>query len=81
MPEPTHQDPETLSEADRHARGISRLPQSLSEALDTWDADENAQQWFPPALTDAYRRYKRTEVDLTKDLDPHELCRRYTNAF
>lgn len=81
MSEPTQQDPETLSETERHTRGIARLPQSLSEALDAWDADQNAQEWFPAALRDAYQRYKRTEIDLTKDLDPHELCRRYTDAF
>ena len=81
MPEPTQQDPDSLSQAERTERGIVRLPQSLSEALQAWEADAHAQQWFTPALTEAYRRYKRTEVEITKDLEPEELCRRYSAAF
>lgn len=81
MPEPTQQDPETLTQDAQKAHGIVRLPQSLPAALDAWEADGSAQGWFPPALTDAYRRYKRSEIEITKDLDAAELCRRYSEAF
>jgi glutamine synthetase len=80
-PEPTDRDPSAMDAAELHRRNIVRLPQSLEEALAALDADATAKGWFPPALLDAYLRYKRTEVGLMADLSPEEQCARYVQAY
>lgn len=81
MPEPTEQDPETLDDETRRLRGIVRLPESLADALAGLDANGTAQGWMTPELLDAYRRYKRSELEITKDWDAAELCRRYAEVY
>ncbi len=62
-------------------RGIVRLPQSLDAALAALDADAVASAWFPDTFMDAYRRYKRCEIDLMKDLSVEALCAKYSEAY
>jgi len=73
--------PGDLDDAAWAARGVQRLPQSLSAALDALEADETAKAWFPPALLDAYLRYKRYEAAMMAELDDEERCRRYAEAY
>lgn len=83
MPAPrvTTADPECLDERERTERRISRLPQSLEEALEAFAADTVARSWFTPALADAYLAHKRCELNLMADLDRDERCRRYREAY
>ncbi len=81
MPEPTRIDPGTLSESERQHRGIARLPTSLEAALAALGADATAKAWLPAPLLEAYRRYKGSEVEITKDWDDAELCRRYREVY
>jgi glutamine synthetase len=74
-------DPGDLSEAERAARGVARLPQSLAEALDALEADEVARAWLPAELLDAYLRHKRAEIAIMEDVDRDERCRRYADAY
>ncbi len=81
VPEPTERDPTDLDESELQRRGIVRLPRSLSEALQAFEADATVRSWFPPALCDAYLRYKRWEIAALGDLPPAEQCRRYGEAY
>ena len=82
LPEPTiNQDPGNFSEAERRKRGIVRLPATLAEALAALDADKTVQGFLPPRFLTAYRDNKRSELELTKDWDGEELCRRYVEVY
>lgn len=81
QPEPTEDDPERMDPNERTRRGIARLPTSLPEALAALDADATACGWLPGPLLDVYRRYKRSELEITKDWSPEELCARYRTAY
>ena len=41
-------EPDDLSEDERRELGIDRLPTSLEEALDAFEADESVKNWFSP---------------------------------
>ncbi len=80
-PEPTNDDL-TLQDAKAlAARGIVRLPQSLSEALDRFAGDETVRSWFPGALIDLYVRLKRGEIAQFKDKPDDEVCRAYEQVY
>ena len=83
LPSPSDQRGVPGSDSDDHwrARGIERLPTSLTAALAALEADDKARAWLPEALLDAYLRYKRTEIDLMADLDLDAQCARYGEAY
>lgn len=74
-------DPETIDERKRAKQRIHRLPQSLAEALDAFEADPATQSWFPPELYEAYLAHKRCEVNVMAELERDERCRRYREAY
>jgi len=73
--------PADLSEPEREALGIRRLPGSLDEALELMVADDLVRSWFSPNLFDAYVSLKRTELRILEGLSPSELCERYRNVY
>ena len=73
--------PADLSEAERAALGIRRLPDSLEAALELLEADDLVRSWFAPNLFDAYVSLKRTEMRILEGLSPSELCERYRNVY
>ena len=50
-----------LSEEERQRRGVDRLPRTLNEALDCFEADPLPKQVFGEAMYDAFLEYKRQE--------------------
>ena len=54
-------DPGALSEDERTAFGVRRLPQSLDEALEALARDDVLSSQLPPLLLDAYLAVKRRE--------------------
>ena len=54
-------DPATLSVEEREERGIARLPESLSAALDALEADEVLTEALGPLLSTAYLAVRRSE--------------------
>ncbi|MBI3079274.1 MAG: glutamine synthetase [Deltaproteobacteria bacterium] len=60
-------DPATLSEPDRTARGLVRLPTSLEEALDELERDDLLCQALGEVLAGEYVAVKRSEVRGFKD--------------
>ncbi|UOM36447.1 hypothetical protein [Acuticoccus sp. I52.16.1] len=62
------QDPATLSDEERAARGIRRVPSSLAQVLDA--AEPLAAAWFGETFWRAYRSVRRNEInDAAKSAD------------
>jgi glutamine synthetase len=59
--EPLNQDPSGVDDADLEARGIERLPESLSEALDAFEADDVLADALGEALHGSFLEVKRSE--------------------
>jgi len=74
-------DPDTLSQAERDARGIGDLPRSLPEALQALEEDSVAMGWLGPVLSKAYLIHKRGEISMSEGIDIDELCRIYARAY
>ena len=66
-------DPAKLSEADRAAMGVVRLPATLAKALQALAADAEARSWFPPDLLQALISVKAREAALAANDAPDEL--------
>jgi glutamine synthetase len=64
LPDPVMVDPATLSEEERSARGVRRLPDSLAAALDALAADTVLCTALGPTLLGAFQAVKRLEVAL-----------------
>ena len=58
---PLESDPETLSETERRERSITRLPETLGEALDALAADDVIADALGTSLFESYLDVKRTE--------------------
>ena len=54
-------DPASLSDAERAAKGIRRLPRTLGQAVDAFVADQLFQNLFGAQLVDAYAKIKRED--------------------
>lgn len=80
-PQPTRQDPGTMTEAEREAAGIRPLPRSLAEALDRLEADEALAAAMGAELHRVYLTNKRFEAETMAALDPTEQCERYLAAY
>jgi glutamine synthetase len=73
--------PPELTSQSSPACGVTALPPSLDEALDTLERTGVAREWFGPVFFEAYVRAKRAEAANTRDLDPATLCARYAEAY
>jgi glutamine synthetase len=74
LPEPVDVDPAALDESVLAERGITRLPTSLAESVDAFEADEVITSAFGPALTESIVALRRSEIDLHADADDAELA-------
>ncbi len=74
-------DPTTLSEAERMALGLIRLPTSLAAALDALEADSTVLSWLPQPLLETYVGMKRTEIRMVEGLDDSAVCHRYGAVY
>jgi glutamine synthetase len=73
--------PQNLPRSDLERLGIVRLPQSLGEALDLFEAEDELADIFGPELKSAYLAHKRFEDALMRDLSAEEQCERYRLAY
>ena len=74
-------DPVTMTQAQREALGLFRLPESLNEALIALESDSVARGFFAPKALATYLGMKRAEIAQARDLDPAALCRRYAQIY
>jgi glutamine synthetase len=80
-PEPTQEDLALRTEAELEARGLRRLPTSLTVALAALESDDVARSWWPPRLLDVYLKHKRGEIALLDGLSEEEQARRYALVY
>lgn len=80
-PQVTKVAPQKMSEAERVAAGIIRLPQSLDEALDRFESDDDLTTLVGEDLKAAYLAHKRFEASLMRDVSPREQCEKYRLAY
>ena len=74
-------DPALLDEAQRESLGLTRLPQSLAEALETFLADATVCGWFAPVAIETYAGMKKMEMKLAGDSVDDAMCRRYAEIY
>lgn len=70
-----------LTDEQRLATNIRRLPASLGEALDALVADNAMRDWLGPVLHDAYVQFKRSEITALGDASSTEICKRYGDVY
>lgn len=68
-PEATSEDLALLPPEALARRGLVRLPQSLGEALDRFEADREVRGWFPEEFAPVYLAHKRDELAQAEALE------------
>jgi glutamine synthetase len=79
--EPVDVDPATLSDSERAAIGASRLPTSLTEALDALEADKLMLEALGPLRSTAYLAVKRSEAAAFAEHDTAWECFHHFTKF
>jgi glutamine synthetase len=74
-------DPEEMTEAERRALGLVRLPTSLAAALDALAADPVVRGWFAPVFLECFEGVKRGEIAHLDGRDPADVCALYRTLF
>jgi glutamine synthetase len=74
-------DPEEMTEAERRALGLVRLPQSLGAALDALATDPVVRNWFAPVFLECFEGVKRGEIAHLDGRDPADICALYRTLF
>jgi len=74
LPEPLEVDPGSLTDDERAARGITRLPQNLAEAVAAFESDEILKKNFGAELATTLADVRRGEIAEFAGLSPEELC-------
>ncbi|MGW5133783.1 glutamine synthetase [Streptomyces sp. NPDC004135] len=77
LPEETTGDPARLSEAERAARGVRRLPVSLEQAVAEFRADETLRAALGPVLADAVIAVRLGELARVAGLDDEQVAAAY----
>jgi glutamine synthetase len=73
LPEPVQVNPATLSDAERAARGVDRLPTALSDAVDAFAADSVLSGAFGAELTETLIAVRRAEIARFAGADPGRI--------
>ena len=68
-----------ITEAERRAKGLRRLPESLSAALDALEADQET--LMSPEMQAAYVMHKRGEIARVNSVAFDELCAMYAQVY
>ncbi len=74
-------DPGLLSEGERDALGVRRLPTSQTEALAALEADAVATGWFSSETLAGYRAMRAKERELVAGLSPADLAAKYASVY
>lgn len=80
-PKPVLADPSTLTEAERQALNIRRLPETLGQALEALRQDAVLSQALGRPLLQAYVAVKQSEVDYFADKPVEEELRQHFAKF
>jgi glutamine synthetase len=74
LPEPVDVDPGSLGDGERAERGITRLPQTLTEAVAAFETDDVLKEAFGAELATTLMDVRRGEIEQFATLSPDELC-------
>jgi glutamine synthetase len=70
-----------MSDAERAAKGLRRLPESLEAALALFEADATVGGWFAPKAKATFVGMKRAEMTALAGLGAEEICARYRAVY
>jgi glutamine synthetase len=70
-----------MTDEERIATGMQRLPRTLAEALDNLRDTPVARNWFGAEFLDLYLDFKRQEEHALAGFDPQTICDRYAAVF
>lgn len=74
-------DPALLSADERVGLGLYRLPGSLQEAIEAYQADETVRSWFPPVFEETYLGVKREELKIVDGNTADTICAMYRDRY
>jgi glutamine synthetase len=77
LPEEITGDPARLDVEEAAARGVRRLPTSLSEAVEEFRADERLRAALGPVLADAVIAVRLGEIEAVAGLDDERVAAAY----
>ena len=80
-PPPTEEDLSLLSAGELKKRGIVRLPEALSDALDRLEKSDAARSWFGDLFLEVYIKHKRGELAFLDGKTFEEACRLYEQVY
>lgn len=81
LPPPTEDDPTTLSDAERRRCSVTRLPESLDEAISSLGRNDVLRKAFGDALMDCYLAVRRGEAHLAATMTPEQLVLRLRDRY
>jgi glutamine synthetase len=74
-------DPSIMSEDERRAKGLVRLPEGLPAALDALTTDPIVNGWFAPVFIETFVGMKAEEIKALTGLDEAAICERYREVY
>ncbi len=74
-------DPSIMSQEQRDELGLKRLPESLPDALEAFQADSIVQSWFAPIFVATFVGMKAAEMKATDGLSEDDICQRYGMVY
>lgn len=78
---PVDVDPAQLSDEERHAKGIRRLPATLQEALDALREDDLYNNVFSPRTIDAYIKVKEADIKYFAQQTPGQIAATHRDLY
>lgn len=80
-PPPTQEDLSPLTSDELRKRGITRLPQTLEQALKRFIEAEAVRSWFGDTFVDMYAKHKQGELDHLKGMTEDDIFRMYEATY
>lgn len=74
-------DPTLMSDQERAALGLVRLPETLAQALEVLQSDKTVCDWFDPAFVETFVGIKQAELARVAELTADETCALYRTLY
>lgn len=81
VPDTTAEDLSLLPEDVLAARGLQRLPTTLSEALQRFTQNDVVKSWFTPRFVEVYEKHKHAEMAFLENKTEAEICTLYETVY
>ena len=80
-PPPSEDDLSLLNPDELAARGFSRLPSSLKDALGRMESSKAVTSWFGERFVDVYARHKRGEIEFLREMTEEQVYAQYAKVY